>query len=237
MKAPLKRRRRRSAGGKSAPVRGFAEATLERLDRRRSDVLGAVAVAARKAGRVITPARALVVVALVATICLGASQLGDYRAVEVGAPQYRGVDTIAPAPELQRRTPRAAHGLAVVLIAVGSGLVLALAVARNRRLARLLVFSGAAVIAISLLVDAPKGLREGSVGIAYQGANAVLLGPFWVQLASAVTLMVVGPLLAAGLGERGARRSRRTRRRSRGAGRAGTPGPAAEVAEAKGAAT
>jgi hypothetical protein len=179
----------------------------------------------------------LVVVALAATICLGASQFGDYRAVEVGAPQYRGVDTIAQAPELQRRSPRTAHGVAVVLIAVGSALVLALAVARNRRLARLLVFSGAAVIAISVLVDVPKGLREGSVGIAYQGANAVLLGPFWVQLACGVTLMVVGPLLAAALGERGARRSRRTRRRSRRGDPAKSRAQAGDVAEAEGAAT
>jgi hypothetical protein len=176
------------------------------------------------------------VVALAATICLGASQFGDYRAVEVGAPQYRG-DTIAQAPELQHRSPRTAHGVAVVLIAVGSGLVLALAVARNRRLARMLVFPGAAVIAISVLVDAPKGLREGSVGIAYQGANAVLLGPFWVQLACGVTLMVVGPLLAVELGERGARRSRRARRHSRRSDLAKSRAQAPDVAEAEGAAT
>ena len=176
------------------------------------------------------------VVALAATICLGASQFGDYRAVEVGAPQYRGVDTIAQAPELQRRSPRTAHGLAVILIAVGSGLVLALAVARNRRLARLLVFSGAAVIAISVLVDAPKGLREGSIGIAYQGANAVLLGPFWVQLACGVTLIVVGPLLAMELGERGARRSPRPKRRPRRADRARSRARSRDVAEAEGAA-
>ncbi len=177
------------------------------------------------------------VVAVVATICLGASQFGNYRAVEVGAPQYRGVEAIAQAPELQRRSPRTAHGITVVLIAVASGLVLALAVARNRRLARLLVFFGAAVIAISVLVDAPKGLREGSVGVAYQGANAILLGSFWVQLASGVTLIVVGPMLAVELGERGARRSRRARRRSRRAGVATSRAPAPDVAEAEGTAT
>ena len=38
---------------------------------------------------------------------------------------------------------------------------LAAAVARNWRLARLLIFLGAAVVAISLAVDAPQGLREG----------------------------------------------------------------------------
>jgi hypothetical protein len=170
-------------------------------------------VALGRAARVLTPARALVVVAVVATISLGASQFGDYRAVEVGAPQYRGVTQIAAAPELNRRSPRTAHGIWIIAIAIAAALVLGLAVARNRRLARLLILLGAAVVAISVLVDAPEGLHEGSVGIAYQGANAILLGPFWVQLASGVTLIVLGPLLAVQLGERGARRSRQARRR------------------------
>ena len=52
-------------------------------------------------------------------------------------------------------------------------------------------------ILISLLVDVPQGLREGSAAIDYQGAKAILLGGFWVQLWSAVTLVIVGPLLAA----------------------------------------
>lgn len=169
------------------------------------------------AERLLTSARILVVVALVATVCLGASQLGDYRAVEIGAPEYRGVDSIAQAPELEPRSSRAAHGAWVIAIAAGAALVLALAVARNLRLARLLVFLGAAVVAISILVDAPKGLDEGSVGIAYQGAHAILLGPFWVQLASGVTLIVVGPLLAARPSEGRARRPRRSRRRARAA--------------------
>jgi hypothetical protein len=165
----------------------------------------------------LTPTRILLVVALVATACLGASQLGEYRAVEIGAPEYQSVDAIAQAPELQPRSSPTAHGAWVIAIAAGAAVVLALAVARNLRLARLLVFLGAAVVAISILVDAPKGLDEGSVGIAYQGAKSVLLGPFWVQLACGVTLIVVGPLLAARPGEGRARRPRRSRRRARAA--------------------
>ena len=70
-----------------------------------------------------------------------------------------------------------------------------------------------AVILISLLVDAPQGLREGSVAIDYQGAKAILLGGFWVQLCSAITLAFVGPLLAAQLrSERATRRPHRVRR-------------------------
>ncbi len=71
-----------------------------------------------------------------------------------------------------------------------------------------------AAILISLLVDVPQGLREGSAAIDYQGAKAILLGGFWVQLSSAVTLVIVGPLLAAQLrSERAARHPHRARGR------------------------
>jgi hypothetical protein len=107
----------------------------------------------------------------------------------------------------------------VLAIAAASLLVLGAAVTRNWRLARLLIFLGAAVVAISLAVDAPEGLREGTAGVAFQGARATLLGSFWVQLFSGVTLIVVGPLLALQL--RAQRDSRRTGRRHR-PGRAGS---------------
>ena len=101
-----------------------------------------------------------------------------------------------------------AHGVSVFAIAVASLFVTVFAAARNWRLARLLLFLGAAVVAISLIVDMPQGLREGSLALDYEGANAVLLGAFWAQLFSAVTLMVVGPLLAVHLrAERDARRA------------------------------
>jgi len=167
----------------------------------------------RLAEREVTPARGLAVVALAATIGLGASQFTDYRAVEVGAASYRSVENVAPAPKMGQQSPRAAHGVAVFAIAIAGFLVTALAMARNWRLARLLIFLGIAVILISLLVDAPQGLREGSVAIDYQGAKATLLGGFWVQLCSAITLAFVGPLLAAQLRtERAARRPPQVRR-------------------------
>ena len=49
------------------------------------------------------------------------------------------------------------------------------AVVRRRRLAIWLVPFGIAVLAISLAVDAPKGLDEGAAAIAYEGASASLL--------------------------------------------------------------
>jgi len=174
--------------------------------------LGALRGALRFSEREVTPARGLAVVALAATIGLGASQFSDYRAVEVGAASYRAVENLAPAPEVDERSPRSAHGVTVFAIAVAALFVTVFAIARNWRLARLLAVLGMAVIVICLLVDVPKGLREGSAAIDYQGAKATLLGGFWVQLWSAVTLVIVGPLLAAQLrSERAARHPRRAR--------------------------
>jgi hypothetical protein len=167
--------------------------------------------------RVVTPARGLAVVALAATITLGASQFSDYRAVEIGASQYTGVQDVAPAPARDRKSPRSAHGVAVLAIAIAALFVTAFAVAGRWRLARLLIVLGVAVILISLLVDARQGLREGLAATTFQGAKATLLGGFWVQLCSGVTLAVSGPLLAVHLrGERARRRARPAKRRGTG---------------------
>ncbi len=159
--------------------------------------------------RTVTPARGLAVVALAATITLGASQFGNYRAVEVGKPAYTKVEDVAQAPQVAKAMPRSAHGIWVFAIAVGSLFVTVFAVWRNYRLARLLLFLGLAVVAISLFTDRPEGLRLGTTGEAYAGAQALLLGPFWVQLFSGATLAIVGPLLALQLrAERAVRRGR-----------------------------
>jgi len=161
----------------------------------------------------VTPARGLAVVAVAAVISLGAAQFGDYRAVEVGAPEYAGLENNAQAPQIDSRSLRSAHGDWVLGIAAASMLVVAVSMTRNWRVARLLIFLGVAVVTISLAIDAPEGLREGQAGIVFQGAEATLLGSFWVQLFSGVTLVVVGPMLAVQLrAERDARRARRRRR-------------------------
>jgi len=72
------------------------------------------------AQRTVTPARGLAVVALAATIALGSSQFGDYRAVQVGAPEYAGVSEVAQPPEVDRASPRSAHGVWVFAIAVAT---------------------------------------------------------------------------------------------------------------------
>ncbi len=159
--------------------------------------------------RTVTPARGLAVAALAATIALGGSQFGDYRAVEVGTPGYAKVESVAPAPQVDPAMPRSAHGIWVFAIAVACLFVIGFAIWRNTRLARLLLFGGVAVVAISLFVDRPEGLRLGTAGEAYSGAHAILLGPFWVQLFAGATLAIVGPLLAARVrGERAAARRR-----------------------------
>jgi hypothetical protein len=181
------------------------------------------AVVERLGERAVTPARGLAVVALAATITLGASQFSDYRAVEIGASQYTGVQNVAPAPERDKKSPRSAHGVAVLAIAIAALFVTAFAVGGRWRLARLLIVLGVAVILISLLVDARQGLREGLAATTYEGAKATLLGGFWVQLCSGVTLAVSGPLLAVHL------RGERAPRRPRPSGRPGSTGVAAST--------
>jgi hypothetical protein len=52
------------------------------------------------------------------------------------------------------------------------------------------------VIAVTLLFDARRGLDEGEAALAYQGAHAVLIEGFWLQLSSAVVLVAGGLLVA-----------------------------------------
>ena len=174
-------------------LRAWDLAVLPVVDLGGSAARGAVRLAERFA----TPVRALALVALVAAFAMAGSQFSDYRAVELDAPAYRGLESVASAPRRDVETPRAAHGIAVLAIAGAALLVTVLAMRRNRRLARLLVALGAGGVAVTLLIDLPRGLREGQVAISYEGARAVLLGAFWVQLSAAVALVVVGPLLAA----------------------------------------
>ena len=100
---------------------------------------------------------------------------------------------MAQAPQVAKAMPRSAHGIWVFAIAVGSLFVTVFAVWRNYRLARLLLFLGLAVVAISLFTDRPEGLRLGTTGEAYAGAQALLLGPFWVSSSRARPWRSWGP--------------------------------------------
>jgi hypothetical protein len=152
----------------------------------------------RWAERWLEPRRAVAGVAIATLIALAASQWVDYRSISVGNFAYSGgVETVAPAPAVDVERAGDAHGWAMIPLAV-VGLVLVVAALAGRRRAALgLCVVGAAAIGISLLVDMPKGLDEGSAALAYEGAEAHLLEGFWVQIAAGAALIATGPLLAS----------------------------------------
>ncbi len=150
--------------------------------------------------RHITPARALTVVALVALGALVAAQWRDYSAVSVGVDAYSGdVGAVAPPPEVSSAPTHDAHGWVMLIIAALGVLALLGAIAKRRRLAIWLVPLGIVVIAISLGIDAPKGLDEGEAAVAYESASASLLSGFWLQIAAGAVLIACGLMLPRAL--------------------------------------
>lgn len=151
------------------------------------------------AQRHVRPAYGVIAVCAAAAAALVGSQFADYRGISVGTPGYAEVETVAPAPEVDRERTGSAHGWAAIPFAIGA-LVVTMAAARGRwRVARLLVPLGLAVVVISLAVDAPKGLDPGQTTVAYEGVEAVLLEGFWAQLVAGAVLACCGLLLAAHL--------------------------------------
>jgi hypothetical protein len=150
----------------------------------------------RVAERHVTPARAVAVVALATLAALAASQWLDYRTISVGTGAYSGdVGAVAPAPEIDTATAGSAHAWVMLPLAAAGIAALAFAVARRPGAARLLVIVGVAAIAISLIVDAPKGLDEGTTAVAYEGAKARLLEGFWLQIVTGGVLIACGLML------------------------------------------
>ena len=148
------------------------------------------------AERHVTPARALAAVTLAAAVGLAASQWLDYRSVTVGNDAYSGgVEAVAPAPDVARDRAGEAHAWVMVPLALAAIGCVAVAFAGRPRAARLLIAIGIAAIAISVVVDAPKGLDEGSASVAYEGAEARLLEGFWAQIATGGVLAACGLLL------------------------------------------
>jgi hypothetical protein len=160
----------------------------------------------RFAARHVTPARAVAVVAIAACAALAASQWLDYRSVTVGVDAYAGeVGAVAPAPEIESEIAGDAHAWLMVPLAVAGLVAIGLALAGRRRAAVLLIPLGLAVVAIALIVDAPKGLDEGTAAVAYEDASANLLEGFWIQLAAAAVLIACGLLLPRYLRPRSAK--------------------------------
>jgi hypothetical protein len=180
-------------------------------------LLAAARSALRVLERVVTPARAVAAVAIAAAVLLAIAQFVDYREVRAGVPAYAEVESIAPPPQIEgsAETIGSAHAFLPLAASIATIAIVVLAMAGRWRLPRVLLFIGLAVIALTLALDLPKGLDEGSAAIEFQGAEARLLGAFWVQLACGVVIAASGPLLAAALRPRGARAQRSRSRRPR----------------------
>jgi hypothetical protein len=168
------------------------------------------------AQREVTPVRAALAAAAGTGILLVASQFADYTSVSIGAEQYSGIDSVAPAPEVEGSAARAGSAHAWIGVPLGlAAVAIAIACATGRsRFAWWLAPIGLVTIVVSLAVDVPKGLDEGDTEIAYEGAEAMLLGGFWVQLACGVMLVALAPLLTSLLrpnGDTGARAPSRLR--------------------------
>ena len=145
--------------------------------------------------RVVTPVRAVGAVVLAAAVLLGVSQFVDYRGVGIGVPLYEGVEAVAPPPQTDREPAGSAHSYVLLPVAILAIAALVLAVRGRWRLGRAISLLGVVGIAVSLLIDVPKGLDEGLAARDFEGAEATLLEGFWVQLASAGVLVVAGLLL------------------------------------------
>lgn len=174
---------------------------LDRLIRRALGLLGRVLVAF---DRVITPHRALILVAGIAAVLLGVSQFKGLGLIEIGQPGYSGIEDLARAPAIDKTTPAGVHTrILVPIAAVALAAVAVIALAgvesvsrrfrRFRRLAEMvLVTVGLLTLVVALLVDLPDATDTTEAALAYSGVKARLLSGFWLQLAAAATLTVTG---------------------------------------------
>jgi hypothetical protein len=163
-------------------------------------ILRALAALVRFGERHVTPARAITVVALVAVGALVAAQWRDYSAISVGTDAYAGdVGAVAPPPEISSAPTHDAHGWVMLILAALTVLALIGAFTRRRRLSVWLIPIGVAVLAISIGIDAPKGLDEGEAALAYESANASLLSGFWLEIAAGAVLVACGLMLPRAL--------------------------------------
>ncbi|HNF84241.1 MAG TPA: hypothetical protein PLE13_09675, partial [Solirubrobacterales bacterium] len=165
---------------------------LGRVTGRAVAALGRAVVAA---DRVITPHRALLLVAAIAAVLLAVSQFKGLGQIEIGQSGYSGFQDLARAPAIDHTTPAGVHtkilvpiaGLALAAVAVillGGLASTARRFSRFRRLASMvLVTIGLLTLAVALLVDLPDARDTTEAALAYSGVKAVLLSGFWLELA------------------------------------------------------
>ena len=154
------------------------------------------AAASSAAQRAVTPPRAVAVVILCAAVVLGVSQFVDYRGVRIGAELYEGVEAVAPAPQTDREPTGSAHAYLMLPVAVLAIVAAGLALRGRWQLGRAVSLLGLIGVVVTLVVDRPAGLEEGIASRNFEGAEAVLIEGFWVQLAASAVLAVAGGLLS-----------------------------------------
>lgn len=153
--------------------------------------------AMRRAAAWLTLRRAAAGLILFSAAGLLVSQFLDYRAVEIGQPGYAGLPAATP-PTVGAQPAGWAHSYLLAAPALLAAALAGLALRRNRpRLGRLVFVLGLVSLAVVLLADLPAGLDAGSESSRFAGAHAILLGGFWLELASALGLILGGLLLAA----------------------------------------
>jgi hypothetical protein len=171
--------------------------------------------------RHVTPRATVAFVGACAAILLGVAQFADYHGVAVDTPAYSGeIGRIAPAPITGTESAGSAHVWILLPVAAAALLLVLGAYLGNRRFAAGTVICGVIGLAVALAVDLPQGLETGRAGLAFAGAEAQLLGGFWVEVFASATLIFCGcllPLYSRGMSPRKRRRrdiedpSRRTR--------------------------
>ncbi len=159
-------------------------------------LLGRARKAVDSLSRLLTPARALALVVAGAAVLLALSQFADYRSITISTDAYSAVETVAPAPEVERDATGDPHSYVFVPVAVVALLLLAAALRGRWKLCRLIALGGIAAIVVGLLVDRPAGLDVGTTAQRFDGAEGQLLGGFYAQLFAGLVLALTALLLA-----------------------------------------
>lgn len=222
---PALRRGRGRAWALLAPAIALIFAAAARFDRALraalSRIASIVAGSVRWLDRLLTPVRGILLVTIASAACLVVSQFVDYRGVEIGQPGYADVSAIASAPQVDVEKTGEAHSYVMIPLAAFAVVMAAVAVAaRRRRAGEAVALAGLLGVAVTLLVDLPKGLDVGLASSRFSGAHAVLSDGFYAQLAACFGLVICGLALSLNLRKirisatKRARRSRRRRRRA-----------------------
>jgi hypothetical protein len=139
----------------------------------------------------------LAALTVVAAVLLAVSQFVDYKCVRAGYSAYQGVTNVVAAPIIEgtRKTAGSSHLYVLLGVAALALWALASTLGGRAERGRLVVVAGALGVAVSLIIDLPKGLEAGSAAVDHADAHASLLAGFYVQVAASALLILCGALL------------------------------------------